>query len=201
MCKGSAYFDSPGYWMSAIFLQNCEKPCRIIGLNREKRNKLCPRSVRQKRTPHSTVYLRRKEKSIFKRLTYTPPNLSPRFTCKVNLSNTKNPACLLFLTFLLDRGKQRVNWLPPRTSVCFTKLCFGAVPLSIVSPTEWLERLWTNLIKLRWWTTGLFCLGIICFPSLINYDQAWLLFLSVHIRLLARCKNFFHSRTVKLFFF
>ena len=32
------------------------------------------------------------KKSMFKRLVYTPPDLSPRFTCKVNLSNTKNPA-------------------------------------------------------------------------------------------------------------
>ena len=29
------------------------------------------------------------KKSMFKRLVYTPPDLSPRFTCKVNLSNTK----------------------------------------------------------------------------------------------------------------
>ena len=28
------------------------------------------------------------EGHIFKRLVYTPPDLSPRFTCKVNLSNT-----------------------------------------------------------------------------------------------------------------
>ena len=27
-------------------------------------------------------------KDIFKILVYTPPDLSPRFTCKVNLSNT-----------------------------------------------------------------------------------------------------------------
>ena len=31
-------------------------------------------------------------KSIFKRLVYTPPDLTPRFTCKVNMSNAKNPA-------------------------------------------------------------------------------------------------------------
>ena len=29
------------------------------------------------------------KKRIFKRLVYTPPDLSPRFTCKVNLSYTK----------------------------------------------------------------------------------------------------------------
>ena len=128
-------------------------------------------------------------KSIFKGLVYTPPDLSPRFTCKVNLTNTKNPAWFLILTFLLDREMQRANWLPSRTSVCFIKLYFGAFPLSIVSPTEWLERLWTDLMKLRWWATGLLCLGIICFPSLINCDWTWLLFLSVNIRLLTRCKK------------
>ena len=31
-------------------------------------------------------------KSMFKRLVYTPPDSSPRFTSKLNLSNTKNPA-------------------------------------------------------------------------------------------------------------
>ena len=29
------------------------------------------------------------KKRIFKRLVYTPPDLSPRFTCKVKLSYTK----------------------------------------------------------------------------------------------------------------
>ena len=29
------------------------------------------------------------KKRIFKRLVYTPPDLSPRFACKVNLSYTK----------------------------------------------------------------------------------------------------------------
>ena len=33
----------------------------------------------KKAAPHSTVYLRRDEKSVFKRLVYTPPDLSPRF--------------------------------------------------------------------------------------------------------------------------
>ena len=46
----------------------------------------------KKAAPCSTAYLRRDEKSMFKRLVYTPPDLSPRLTCKVNLSNTKNPA-------------------------------------------------------------------------------------------------------------
>ena len=46
----------------------------------------------KKKKPHSTVYLRRDEKSMFKGLVYTPPDLLPRCTCKVNLSNTKKPA-------------------------------------------------------------------------------------------------------------
>ena len=33
---------------------------------------------------------------MFKKLVYTPSDSSPRFTCKVNLSNTKNPAWFLF---------------------------------------------------------------------------------------------------------
>ena len=35
------------------------------------------------------------KKSMFKRLGYTQPDLSPRLTCKVNLSNTKSPAWFL----------------------------------------------------------------------------------------------------------
>ena len=46
----------------------------------------------KKTAPQSTAYLRRDEKSIFKSLVYTPPDLSPRFTGKVYLSNTKNSA-------------------------------------------------------------------------------------------------------------
>ena len=61
---------------------------------------------------------------------------------KVNLSNTKNPAHFLILASLLDRGMQGVNfWLPLRTIMCRIELYFGAVQLSIVSPTGWLERL------------------------------------------------------------
>ena len=35
-------------------------------------------------------------KSMFKRLVYTPPDSSPRFTSNLNLSNTKNPAWFKF---------------------------------------------------------------------------------------------------------
>ena len=137
------------------------KNCRIIGLNRAKKEQILSEvCMIKKAAPCSTVYLRRDEKSMFKRLVYTPPDLSPRLTCKVNLSNTKNPAWCFILASLLDRGMERVNWLPPRTIVCFIKLYFGAVQLSIVSQTELLERLWIKLIKLRWWATELFCLGM-----------------------------------------
>ena len=83
------------------------------------------------------------KKSMFKRLVYTPPNLSPRFTCKVNLSNTKiRPDFFILASLLLDKGMEHVNWLPPRTIVCFIKLYFGAVQLSIVSLTEHCWRDW-----------------------------------------------------------
>ena len=40
------------------------------------------------------------KKRIFKRLVYTPPDLSPRFTCKVNLSYTKfRPDFIFWLPF------------------------------------------------------------------------------------------------------
>ena len=54
-------------WVQFVF-QNCEN-CRIIGLNREKKKKFCPRSVwlkkkkkKEKTAPHSTVYLGRDQK-------------------------------------------------------------------------------------------------------------------------------------------
>ena len=72
------------------------KNCRIMGLSSSKKKQIlsdvCTIKKKKKIAPQSAVYLRRDEKSIFKRLVFTPPDLSPRFiTCKVNLSNTKNP--------------------------------------------------------------------------------------------------------------
>ena len=60
-----------------------------------------------------------------------PPDSSPRFTCKVNLSNTKNPTLFFILASRLDRGMQRVNWLPPRTLVArvFLKIIFRGCPI------------------------------------------------------------------------
>ena len=68
---------------------------------------------------------------MFKRLVYTPPDSSPRFASKLNLSNTKNPAGFFILASLLDRGMQRVNWLPPSTIVArvFLKIIFRGCPI------------------------------------------------------------------------
>ena len=64
-----------------------------------------------------------------------------------------------------------VSWLDRTVCnadiLCSIKLYFGTVQLTIVSPTEWLQRLWFSLKKIRWWATGLFCLRRICFPGLI----------------------------------
>ena len=73
------------------------------------------------------------------------------------------------------------------------KIMFRGDPIiSIVFPTECLERLWINLIKQRQcrWVTGFnfFCLGRICFLGLIYCDRRRLLFFGVHIRLLTGCK-------------
>ena len=61
-------------------------------------------------------------KTIFKRLVYTPQDLSPRFTCRTQIfieTQKDRPDLILFiLAFLLDRGMQRGNWLQPRTIVC-----------------------------------------------------------------------------------
>ena len=79
-------------WMQFV-LQNCEiLQNYLFNLNKAKRTNSVRGLYDKKTAPHSTAYLRRDEKRIFKRLVYTPPDLSPRFTCKVNLSNIKNPA-------------------------------------------------------------------------------------------------------------
>ena len=100
LSRGSAYFDRPGYWMSAIFPAKLWKTVQShrfkLGKKEQTLSEVC---MIKKTTLRSTVYLRRDEKIIFKRLVYTPPDLLPRFTCKVNLSNTKDPAWFLILTF------------------------------------------------------------------------------------------------------
>ena len=82
---------------SSWILNECKFPCkivkncRIIGLNRAKKNKSV-RGLYDKKGPQSTVYLRRDERKYVQKAGYTPPDSSPRFTSKLNLSNTKNPA-------------------------------------------------------------------------------------------------------------
>ena len=45
----------------------------------------------------------------YKWLAYTSPDLLARF-CKVNLTNTKNPAWFFILASLLDKGMQPINY-------------------------------------------------------------------------------------------
>ena len=94
-------------------------------------------------------------KGIFKILVYTPSDLPPRFSYKVNLyntnlfRNTKRPA--FFFYFGLPFRQRNATCklaatrpLQPRTLVCCIKLSFGDIqlsPQSLRSPTEWLERL------------------------------------------------------------
>ena len=114
------------------------------------------------------------------------PDLSPRFTCKVNSSNTKNLASFFILASLLDKG---LSW-----RVCFLKVYFGIIQSSIVSQTE------QQLMQIQYMNMS------ICFPSLIYCDWTWLLFLGVQIRLLTRCKicftlglsNYFSLKSLSL---
>ena len=151
--------------------------------------------IKKKIAPHSTVYLRRK------RLVYKPLDFSPRFTCKVNLSYTKHPAWFFFAFLLIDRGMQRVNWLPPRTIVCFIKLYLGTVQLSIVSPAELLERLWINVIKFKVVGDWVILFGKNLFS---RPNPLWSNMIAIFG---CRCKttinsmlNLIHSWTVKIFF-
>ena len=125
-------------WSSWI-LNECKfsckivKNCRIIGLNRAKKNKIMSEVCMIKKD-HMLLRLPETwwEKSTFKRLVYMPPDSSPRFTSKVNLSNTKTPAWFFILASLLDKGIQHVNWLPPRTTVArvFLKIIFRGHPIT-----------------------------------------------------------------------
>ena len=82
-------------------------------------------------------------KSMFKRLVYTLPDSSPRFTCKLNLSNTKvRPDFLLWPPFQTEECNvsigcpQGLSWL-----LCFLKLYFGVVQLHSLSNGAMQERL------------------------------------------------------------
>ena len=141
LCKGSACFDRRE-WVQ-IVLQNCEK-LQNYRLNRAKKEQILSEVCMIKK---GLIVLFTRDvlrKSMFKRLVYTPQDSSPRFTCKLNLSNTKNQAGFFILASLLDRGMQRVNWLPPRTIVArvFLKIIFRGCPIiHSLSNGALLERL------------------------------------------------------------
>ena len=82
---------------------------------------------------------------MFKRLVYTPPDSSPRFTSKLNkLVEHKKSGLIFILASLLDRGMQRVNWRPSRTIVAhvFLKIIFRGCPIiHSLSNGAMLERL------------------------------------------------------------
>ena len=108
------------------------KNCRIIGFDREKKNQILFKVCEIKKGLILVLFTWDvMRKSMFTRLVYTPPDSSPRFTCKVTLPNTKIPAWFFILASLLDRGMQRVNWLPPRTIVAhvFLKIIFRGCPI------------------------------------------------------------------------
>ena len=127
-----------------ILLQNCEK-LQNYRFKEGKKEQNSVRGLYDKKGPQSTAFTWDvMRKSMFKRMIYTLPDSSPRFTCKVNLSNTKNPAWFFILASLLDRGIQRVNWLPPRTIVArvFLKIIFRGCPIiHSLSNGAMLERL------------------------------------------------------------
>ena len=139
-CKGSACFDVVDIEWVQIVLQNCEKLQNDRAKKEQILSKVC--MIKKGLIVLFTGDVLRK--SMFKRLVYTPPDLSPRFTSKLNLSNTKNPAWFFILASLLDRGMQRVNWLPPRTIVArvFLKIIFRGCPIiHSLSNGAMLERL------------------------------------------------------------
>ena len=147
------------------------KNCRSIGLNRAKKNKFWPRFVWLKKTaPHSTVYLRRDGLH------------ATRFVAKIYLQSNLVEHWRSGLIFYFGHPFRQ------RTATCklaatedhrvFHKLIFRGCPI-IRSLSNGVVR--GLSIKLRWWATGLFCLGRICFSGLIYCDRTWLLFLGVHI--------------------
>ena len=145
-----------------IVLQNCEK----LQNYRAKKEQILSEVCMIKKGLHIVLFtwdvLR---KSMFKRLVYTPPDSSPRFTCiKLNLSNTKNPAWFFILASLLDRGMQRVNWLPPRTIVArvFLKIIFRGCPIihSFSNGALWMpHNMMQQLMQIQYTNRS------ICFPE------------------------------------
>ena len=82
-----------------------------------------------------------KKKSIFKRLVYTPTDLPPRFTCKVNLSNAKNPG-LIFYFGLPFRQRDATCKLAAIEDYCvFHRIIFWGCPIIHSLSNRVLERL------------------------------------------------------------
>ena len=81
---------------------------------------------------------------------WLPPDLSPRFTCRVKLVKHKKSGLIFFFYFVLPFRQKNATCKLAATEDyrVFIKLHFGTVQLSIVSSTEWLERLWITLTKL-----------------------------------------------------
>ena len=84
---------------SSWILNECDlsckivKNCRIIGFDRAKKNQILSKVCKIKKGLILVLFTRDvTKKSMFKRLVYTPPDSSQRFTCNVNLQNTKSPA-------------------------------------------------------------------------------------------------------------
>ena len=117
--------------------------------------------------------------------------MSPRFTCKVTWSNTKDPAWFLFWPPFIQRNAT-CKLAATEDYRVFHKIIFRGCPIIHSLSNGVVRELPINNIKLRWWVTGLFCLGRICFSCLIYCDRTWLLFLGVHIRLLTGCKICFN---------
>ena len=138
-------------------------------------------------------------KSIFKRLVYTPPDLSPRFTCKVTWSclifyfghpfRQRNATCKLAATEdyrvfhkIIFRGCSIIhslsNGVVGELSINLINLRWLVVGCSIIHSLSngVVGELSINLIKLRWLATGLLCLERTCFSGLIYSDRTWLLF-------------------------
>ena len=73
---------------------------------------------------------------------WLPPDLSPRFTCRVKLVKHKKSGLIFFYFGLPFRQRNASCKLAATEDYrVFIKLHFGTVQLSIVSPTEWLKRL------------------------------------------------------------
>ena len=122
------------------WLNECNLSCRIIVktyriivLNRAKKNSVRGLYDKKKTAPHSTVYPRRDVSKVYLKGWFTRHYICHQdlLVLRVNLSNTKNPAWFVILASLLDRGIQRVNWMPPRTIVArvFLKSIFRGYPI------------------------------------------------------------------------